>query len=970
MRGFIIGVAASFGLIGSVAAQCTSCASGSGWVRVVRIPSSAGVPGAGTPQDLFCTSDGADFTINLAAYSWSTDDWVIHIYDCASSSTPTHSIGKVTINGDPSGITSLAVLVGGSAQVWDDRPGEPLLRGCVNFSGLTISDEDVRAKTRVSVAISGDIEQVHTATAGIHANQIVRLQCEGRDGGSSTWIGGNIEGDITADGAGTLFGSNPDAIGQVRAWNSISGTITGTAKNIAAIRVVGDSASTPAIGGISGDIIAGAGSIRAIYSTGPIDSGTTTRLRISAANHIGQIRTIDGSDTLLARDVNADVVANQAMADDPDNYPYYSPLSDGTLSFMEVGGDLHGSVRVGNLTSNSLLPGASRSGIFVHGICYAPVAVDIAVVQSNIVARTFTAPVTIGYSLVGTVVATGGASEPDPVPSGYEDGRIPEISVGRGDVPASAVAAYSTVEGLGGASYSRPFPTSSIDWFLEGNSGTPPVIDSVIHAEHSIGTADVRAMQNGANACVKFAPAIESPHIESLSIDAFAMGAVWSGHVDENDPDSLYATIDSLHVGCVRQGAVIWVKDWASMVVDSDMFGDIHVPHIAAGQAIQVGRIFGDEGAADLNDEPVPQACDCSTQLTQDCQLCDWHWNYLDQVVGLQLPRNPWWPKCSGVENRAGQVIVRDAESLAGQVIVNATASTLSPAVLWSGQVHLGTVANDCPALELSSAQSQPDLAPHYQRLSASLGGGAVGLVPFALHDEDCDPPADSAQASRTFLNSEFCHIPYFDNACYDTPAGDEYADASIVLDFYGPVRRESTSVNPYEIGIWDDDLGDFNFLPDYGQWTTCTIVQTPTGGAARRLVIHGNSFPSLITGRYAIRPRLTGAARLLCDGLLPGAPDTPVANFQYEFWLEQDCNTNGVADSDESPSFCCLAWPCDPDYNGDGNTDQDDVAYLVNVISGGANPTQRDPDFNRDGNVDQDDVAALTNAVAGGGCP
>ncbi|MFZ2874267.1 MAG: dockerin type I domain-containing protein, partial [Phycisphaerales bacterium] len=172
------------------------------------------------------------------------------------------------------------------------------------------------------------------------------------------------------------------------------------------------------------------------------------------------------------------------------------------------------------------------------------------------------------------------------------------------------------------------------------------------------------------------------------------------------------------------------------------------------------------------------------------------------------------------------------------------------------------------------------------------------------------------------------------------------------------------------EIGIWDDALGDFNFSLDYGQWTTCTVVETPTGGAARRLVIHGDSFPSLITGRYAIKPRLTGSARLLCDGLLPGAPDTPTANFQYEFWLEQDCNTNGVADSDEDPSFCCLAWPCDPDYNADGNVDQDDVAYLTNVIAGGANPTQRDPDFNRDGNVDQDDLAALTNAVAGGGCP
>lgn len=70
MRGFIIGVAAALGLFGSAAGQCTSCVSGSGWVRVVRIPSAVGIPGAGTPQNLFCTAAGADFTINLAAYSW------------------------------------------------------------------------------------------------------------------------------------------------------------------------------------------------------------------------------------------------------------------------------------------------------------------------------------------------------------------------------------------------------------------------------------------------------------------------------------------------------------------------------------------------------------------------------------------------------------------------------------------------------------------------------------------------------------------------------------------------------------------------------------------------------------------------------------------------------------------------------------------------------------------------------------
>jgi hypothetical protein len=60
----------------------------------------------------------------------------------------------------------------------------------------------------------------------------------------------------------------------------------------------------------------------------------------------------------------------------------------------------------------------------------------------------------------------------------------------------------------------------------------------------------------------------------------------------------------------------------------------------------------------------------------------------------------------------------------------------------------------------------------------------------------------------------------------------------------------------------------------------------------------------------------------------------------------------------------------CDPDYNQDGNSDQDDVAYLINVIGGGPNPTGRDPDFNGDGNADQDDVGALINVVAGGPCP
>ncbi|MFZ2874116.1 MAG: hypothetical protein WAZ94_06505, partial [Phycisphaerales bacterium] len=74
-------------------------------------------------------------------------------------------------------------------------------------------------------------------------------------------------------------------------------------------------------------------------------------------------------------------------------------------------------------------------------------------------------------------------------------------------------------------------------------------------------------------------------------------------------------------------------------------------------------------------------------------------------------------------------------------------------------------------------------------------------------------------------------------------------------------------------------------------------------------------------------------------------------------------------ADNGATVTYVTLP-PCSPDFTNDGNVDQDDVAYLINVVSGGSNPSGRDPDFNRDGNVDQDDVSALIDVVAGGECP
>jgi hypothetical protein len=70
------------------------------------------------------------------------------------------------------------------------------------------------------------------------------------------------------------------------------------------------------------------------------------------------------------------------------------------------------------------------------------------------------------------------------------------------------------------------------------------------------------------------------------------------------------------------------------------------------------------------------------------------------------------------------------------------------------------------------------------------------------------------------------------------------------------------------------------------------------------------------------------------------------------------------------SPFSPWFRAPCNPDYNDDGSADQDDVAYLINVVAGGPNPSNRNPDFDRNGSVDQDDVTALIHVVAGGSCP
>ncbi|MCE7974704.1 MAG: hypothetical protein DYG92_10355 [Leptolyngbya sp. PLA1] len=340
----------------------------------------------------------------------------------------------------------------------------------------------------------------------------------------------------------------------------------------------------------------------------------------------------------------------------------------------------------------------------------------------------------------------------------------------------------------------------------------------------------------------------------------------------------------------------------------------------------------------------------------------------------------------SFLETGANEDQVRISPSgLQGQVILNA-AGTYPPPEGWYGQFALS--GSSSYLHRLSPSRDQPDEAPYYQRRSSDFGGGAIGTVPFALHLEDCDPPLtaplydeQNPGADRTFLTSAFGQRPYGSGECPQVPTGGSYPLDSVLLRFYGPIRAESTTT-PVHVYL-DDGAGQPNTAFDFAAegLVEAAILPPQAGDYSRLLRIRGVTTQGLSQGVYHVMPRTDEGARLLCDGLLSPNVAIPVLAFDYVFQLEVDCNHNGVNDLDDIAAdwtldiwpdndFIDCCEPCDPDYNQDGNVDQGDVDYIINIVSGGENPTGAPGDFNHDGNADQDDIAALINTVGGGGCP
>jgi len=216
-------------------------------------------------------------------------------------------------------------------------------------------------------------------------------------------------------------------------------------------------------------------------------------------------------------------------------------------------------------------------------------------------------------------------------------------------------------------------------------------------------------------------------------------------------------------------------------------------------------------------------------------------------------------------------------------------------------------------------------------------------------------------------------------------PVGGGVASGSTFSDIETMTSFNDGSGTALYVGGWDLRPFQGN-LCSVAKWdgVRWTAVGQYLGGRTTALAVFDDgSGPALYAGGTA-QPginyvaKLVGNTWVILDGGVgqPSGPPWPSVFGLYTWgdslYVGGDFDYAGPTDGFASGIVARRGCPppCDPDFNADGNLDQDDVAYLVAVVAGGPNPNQRDADFNRDGNADQADLWALVHVIAGGNCP
>ncbi|MFN7022433.1 MAG: hypothetical protein ACK4WH_14045 [Phycisphaerales bacterium] len=837
------------------------------------------------------------------------DGWIIWVFDRASAfGDPVNSIGAIDMELATSPLNNFirvliapAPITGSTRSVqdfpsnWDERI---LYAGALDLESVSISPDIYESQVALALHVGGTVGRAGvTPRDRVQVGQIYRVEVPGR-----TINGATADGSIFADLIATstnafskvLSGTTRGAIGRVQAARSIKGDIV--AKGLYGVTPTDRAASiykvhlfdaSIADGEITGNILAINGSITEVLSVGRIGTNAAIRSRIESGEGIFQIRaSAENSAELLERDFFADVKSN-IPPDFTDSDLVRRPIHK-----LHTNGNFVGSIDTDFIRND---PGmavgdnlGTEWGVVVGGTFTGDIRVRHSVLDASIAAKTFTSPttehpnqghITIDHALEGSIVATA------------SDGHIPFISVGRTPATANALPGFVGSKAEPQTFPFVPFTPASSPRFAPMPAQSEP--DSVIAAA-SIGHATILRMIRGAEKLTP--PRIECPEIGELIIDDMRQGVVWSGRLeyhaldsegrpvpgtdgrprlaDPQDRTNDYSNIGTLTLGCVSPGADVWIEQTPSVKINEHLLGELFLPWSPLGQIIRIDRRLGTGNENSETDDRCP--CD-TAQVPSD--LCN------DLVPGWPAnttpPATDPSPRNIGVA-ATGAIRIADEIGLKGQIVINGSNLETTPAKAWSGAVVIGETATT--PIVLATGSASPHTAPYYETSSAMLGGGSVGLVPFRIHEIDCEPPhrvRENPTNPELVVNTNFISVEAFAST----------ADAPCKVRFYGPVMIDG-GVDPTVIECASDEETEVcgrPWQPAAGLFTINGPSGGATGIASRTMSLSRRSTaPTVHVGKYRV-----GVRPVHATGVAP-------AGTAAEYW--RICT--GGLDEEESEAF------------------------------------------------------------------
>jgi len=482
-----------------------------------------------------------------------------------------------------------------------------------------------------------------------------------------------------------------------------------------------------------------------------------------------------------------------------------------------------------------------RTGITCRGKIEAIVNIAWNLDRADIIGKQISGSIAFGNQVKGSIIAYGVPTEEEPllgtistVIIGRTPGELLPPSI-RDVYPSGFVG--TDAKPIDRSPYRFISPTEFVArtddeiWFTPSSTPDAGAQDGVIFATREIEYLEIsRVSQSwrvGDNAFVKAnRPRIETPYIKGLRIDELVSGVLWSGvlnyettaeGIPVRGPDgSLQAVADQLgdnytfvtqgRIGCVGPGSDVYYGGLAGsdrqpvLEFTGDVLGELHLPEVPPAMTVRIagklGAGFSPEDGVERDGECLPPGVSFDPNSSVDL------WPTFAGASGNNAPyeisprfrdarveRDAMGTFQLGIEPalaRHGAVRIAAPDGLRGQVIIHrgvAGDALTQDVSRLKGEVWVGDGAAS-PSYRILSQYdpSSPDgFLPLYDARATELGGGAVGLAPFALHARQCMPPSLPSPGSAFSLDG-----------LARQPA-DSRPPIPVRVAFYGPVAPAAT---------------------------------------------------------------------------------------------------------------------------------------------------------------------------------